>query len=122
MSRRIPEQNSIFGQITCGKIGVWFSVIDAINEFVLLLDLNQLKMLWYLLANWFPFFSVRSFGTEDRPTEMPVPARDEVYEYIIFRGTDIKKIEVCEAPKQPMVAIHNDPAIVQVIIPKGWSC
>ncbi|KAA0199444.1 hypothetical protein HAZT_HAZT003991 [Hyalella azteca] len=55
---------------------------------------------------------VRSFGTEDRQTEMPVPARDEVYEYIIFRGTDIKKIEVCETPK-PMSAIHNDPAIVQ---------
>lgn len=61
------------------------------------------------------FFAVRSFGTEDRQTEMPVPARDEVYEYIIFRGTDIKKIEVCESPKQqPMGAIHNDPAIVQV--------
>ncbi|KAK8722131.1 hypothetical protein OTU49_012490 [Cherax quadricarinatus] len=55
---------------------------------------------------------VRSFGTEDRPTEMPVPARDEVYEYIIFRGTDIKKIEVCDTPKQPTL-LHNDPAIVQ---------
>ncbi|KAK7070818.1 Protein LSM14 A [Halocaridina rubra] len=58
---------------------------------------------------------VRSFGTEDRPTEMPVPARDEVYEYIIFRGTDIKKIEVCDTPKQATLAggLHNDPAIVQ---------
>lgn len=58
---------------------------------------------------------VRSFGTEDRPTEMPVPAREEVYEYIIFRGTDIKKIEVCDTPKQPTLpgGLHNDPAIVQ---------
>jgi len=58
---------------------------------------------------------VRSFGTEDRPTEMPVPARDEVYEYIIFRGTDIKKIEVCDTPKQQNLpgGLHNDPAIVQ---------
>ncbi|XP_071540705.1 protein LSM14 homolog car-1 isoform X3 [Panulirus ornatus] len=58
---------------------------------------------------------VRSFGTEDRPAEMPVPARDEVYEYIIFRGTDIKKIEVCDTPKQPTLpgGLHNDPAIVQ---------
>jgi len=58
---------------------------------------------------------VRSFGTEDRPTEMPVPARDEVYEYIIFRGTDIKKIEVCDTPKQQTLpgGLHNDPAIVQ---------
>ena len=47
---------------------------------------------------------------------MPVPARDEVYEYIIFRGTDIKKIEVCDTPKQPTLpgGLHNDPAIVQV--------
>lgn len=60
--------------------------------------------------------TVRSFGTEDRPTEMPVAARDEVYEYIIFRGTDIKKIEVCDTPKQPTLpgGLHNDPAIVQV--------
>lgn len=56
---------------------------------------------------------VRSFGTEDRLAEMPVPARDDVYEYIIFRGTDIKKIEVCEGPKAPVSSIHNDPAIVQ---------
>ena len=47
---------------------------------------------------------------------MPVPARDEVYEYIIFRGTDIKKIEVCDSLKQPNLTggLHNDPAIVQV--------
>lgn len=49
---------------------------------------------------------------------MPVPVRDEVYEYIIFRGTDIKKIEVCDTPKQPTLpgGLHNDPAIVQVSI------
>ncbi|KAJ6665734.1 hypothetical protein lerEdw1_002104 [Lerista edwardsae] len=56
---------------------------------------------------------VRSFGTEDRPTDRPAPPREEVYEYIIFRGSDIKDITVCEPPK----AQHNlpqDPAIVQV--------
>ncbi|XP_044310958.1 protein LSM14 homolog B isoform X2 [Varanus komodoensis] len=55
---------------------------------------------------------VRSFGTEDRPTDRPAPPREEVYEYIIFRGSDIKDITVCEPPK----AQHNlpqDPAIVQ---------
>ncbi len=60
-------------------------------------------------------FSVRSFGTEDRPTERPIAPRDEVYEYIIFRGPDIKDIRVCQPPKpQPLLdgGLANDPAIV----------
>ncbi|KAJ8257184.1 hypothetical protein GJAV_G00182810 [Gymnothorax javanicus] len=55
---------------------------------------------------------VRSFGTEGRPTERPVPPRAEVYEYIIFRGSDIKDITVSEPPK-PHHGSHQDPAIVQ---------
>uniref|UniRef100_W5M7X3 LSM family member 14B n=1 Tax=Lepisosteus oculatus TaxID=7918 RepID=W5M7X3_LEPOC len=55
---------------------------------------------------------VRSFGTEGRPTDRPVPPRDEIYEYIIFRGSDIKDITVCEPPK-PLHALPQDPAIVQ---------
>ncbi|XP_073539117.1 protein LSM14 homolog B isoform X4 [Phyllobates terribilis] len=55
---------------------------------------------------------VRSFGTEDRPTDRPVPPREEVYEYIIFRGSDIKDITVCEPPKAQH-ALPQDPAIVQ---------
>jgi protein LSM14 len=60
---------------------------------------------------------VKSYGTEDRPTERPVPPKDEVYEFIIFRGSDIKGIDVLEPPKQPSVAsagLPNDPAIVEV--------
>jgi protein LSM14 len=59
---------------------------------------------------------VRSFGTEDRPTERPVAPRDEVYEYIIFRASDIKDLHVCEPPKTPQTlnsGLPNDPAIVQ---------
>lgn len=55
---------------------------------------------------------VRSFGTEDRPTERPVAPRDEVFEYIIFRGTDIKDIHVCEPPK-PTATLPQDPAIIK---------
>ena len=60
---------------------------------------------------------VRSYGTEDRPTDRPVAPRDETYEYIIFRGADIKDIRVCQPPKpQPTLegGLPNDPAIVQV--------
>ena len=53
--------------------------------------------------------SVRSFGTEERETKYPVPAQNQVYDYILFRGSDIKDIRVVNT--QPL----NDPAIVQVI-------
>ncbi|XP_038226070.1 protein LSM14 homolog B isoform X2 [Dermochelys coriacea] len=55
---------------------------------------------------------VRSFGTEDRPTDRPAPPREEIYEYIIFRGSDIKDITVCEPPKAQHT-LPQDPAIVQ---------
>ncbi|KAL1128870.1 hypothetical protein AAG570_013404 [Ranatra chinensis] len=53
--------------------------------------------------------NVRSFGTEDRETAQPVPPQDQVYNYILFRATDIKDISVI--PTQQLI---YDPAIVQV--------
>ncbi|XP_031604462.1 protein LSM14 homolog B-B-like isoform X1 [Oreochromis aureus] len=55
---------------------------------------------------------VKSYGTEDRHTDRPVPPKDEVYEFIIFRGSDIKDITVSEPPK-PHHGLPRDPAIVQ---------
>jgi protein LSM14 len=53
---------------------------------------------------------VRSFGTEGRPTDRPVPPRDEIFEYIIFRGADIEDLQVREPPQS---SFAQDPAIVE---------
>ena len=70
------------------------------------------------------FISVRSFGTEDRPTDRPVAPRDEIFEYIIFRGSDIKDLHVCEPPKSAAQPQHStmpqDPAIVKVAMCRDW--
>lgn len=55
---------------------------------------------------------MRSFGTEDRETQLPVAPQNQVYEYILFRGSDIKDIRVVNS----VSSIPNDPAIVQVFI------
>lgn len=57
--------------------------------------------------------SVRSFGTEDRETQFPVPAQNQVYEYILFRGSDIKDIRVINN----VPTVPNDPAIMQLSVP-----
>ncbi|KAM9758171.1 protein LSM14 homolog B-like [Menidia menidia] len=55
---------------------------------------------------------VKSYGTEERHTDRPVPPKAEIYEYIIFRGSDIKDITVSEPPK-PHHGLPRDPAIIQ---------
>lgn len=57
---------------------------------------------------------VRSFGTEDRPAPHPVAPREEVYEYIIFKASDIKDLIVCETPKPAGIGF-SDPAIVSAV-------
>ncbi|CAG4962770.1 unnamed protein product [Colias eurytheme] len=57
--------------------------------------------------------SVRSFGTEDRETQYPVAPQSQVYDYILFRGSDIKDIRVVNN----VSSLPNDPAIVQMSVP-----
>lgn len=71
--------------------------------------------------------NVRSFGTEGRrgrPEEEISPS-DQVYEYIVFRGSDVKDLRIEEHPgikenKAPP-AMPDDPAIVGVSLPAVWS-
>lgn len=63
--------------------------------------------------------NVVSYGTEGRrgnPAE-EIPASSSVYEYIVFRGSDVKDISLAEEEKKeepPRPQVPNDPAILGV--------
>eukprot|EP00906_Rhabdomonas_costata_P028828 RCo040752 len=57
--------------------------------------------------------NVRMFGTEGRKDGPQIPPGDQLYEFIIFRGSDIKDLtvyDVAPAPEKQMMA--QDPAVV----------
>lgn len=65
--------------------------------------------------------SVSSYGTEGRkgnPAE-EIAGSDQVYEYIVFRGSDVKELTIVAPPGQAKAenrppAVPDDPAILGV--------
>ena len=60
-----------------------------------------------------------SFGTEDRkPAAETIAGSDLVYEYIVFRGSDVKELNIVAPPTVPkeneQPQVPNDPAILGV--------
>lgn len=64
--------------------------------------------------------NVKSFGSEGRRgnPDDEVPASDQIYDYIVFRGTDVKDLRIDHPPEPPKQSrppvMPNDPAIVGV--------
>jgi len=57
--------------------------------------------------------SVKTFGTEGR--KIPeIPASSEIYDFIIFRGQDIKDLTVLEGAQNQSSAMFADPAIMSM--------
>ena len=63
---------------------------------------------------------MKSFGTEERHpsgSDSFVPAGDNVYEYIVFRGSDVKDLRIEKEPEKPKQQVPDDPAILGVSLP-----
>lgn len=61
--------------------------------------------------------NVMSYGTEERRTgEDSFPPSSSLYDYILFRGSDVKDLRIEEPPKETATGtkMPNDPAILGV--------
>lgn len=61
--------------------------------------------------------TVRSYGTEDRETQYQIPPQEEIFNYILFRGSDIKDIRVVNNVSR----VPNDPAIMRMELSNKMS-
>lgn len=55
-------------------------------------------------------------GTYDRPTERPIKTKDDIYEFIIFRGSDVRILDIAEPlpPANTGTSESDDASMFQV--------
>ncbi|XP_042037776.1 decapping 5-like protein [Salvia splendens] len=91
-----------------------------IGSFISVMSKSEIRyegILYFLNTqdSTFGLKDVRSFGTEGRRNDgQEVLPSDQVFEYILFRGSDIKDLKVItNPPVQKQEKLHDDPAIIE---------